>query len=110
MIAPGEKPQALRRFVEQFRLRQDAAADGDNRIGGDDVGAFELLVDAHHGERSLGLQARQPRRASTRQLARFGVSSMSAGRSASGSMPAWLMSDSRRGEPEASTSFGRPII
>src|SRR5579864_4315656 len=40
---------------------------------------------------------------------RFGVSSMSAGRSASGSMPAWLMSASRRGEPEASTNFGRPI-
>src|SRR5580693_5840778 len=40
---------------------------------------------------------------------RFGVSSMSAGRSASGSMPAWLTSDSRRGEPEASTNFGRPI-
>src|ERR1700733_8972130 len=40
---------------------------------------------------------------------RFGVSSMSAGRNASGSMPAWLMSTSRRGEPEASTNFGRPI-
>src|SRR5579862_8162522 len=40
---------------------------------------------------------------------RFGVSSISAGRSASGSMPAWLISDSRRGEPEASTNFGRPI-
>src|ERR1700719_1093609 len=40
---------------------------------------------------------------------RFGVSSISAGRSASGSIPAWLISDSRRGEPEASTNFGRPI-
>src|ERR1700730_5120134 len=40
---------------------------------------------------------------------RFGVSSISAGRSASGSMPAWLISVSRRGEPEASTNFGRPI-
>src|ERR1700733_5357400 len=40
---------------------------------------------------------------------RFGVSSTSAGRSASGSMPAWLTSNSRRGEPEASTNFGRPI-
>ena len=35
---------------------------------------------------------------------------MSAGRSASGSMPAWLISVSRRGEPEASTNLGRPII
>src|SRR5208282_4710153 len=40
---------------------------------------------------------------------RFGVSSMSAGRSASGSMPAWLTSASRRGEPEASTNLARPI-
>jgi hypothetical protein len=35
---------------------------------------------------------------------------MSAGRSASGSIPIWLTSVSRRGEPEASTSFGRPMI
>src|SRR5690348_14589416 len=35
---------------------------------------------------------------------------MSAGFNASGSMPAWLMSDSRRGEPEASTNLGRPIM
>src|SRR4029077_6538200 len=40
---------------------------------------------------------------------RFGVSSMSAGRNASGSMPAWLTSASRRGEPKARTNFGRPI-
>src|SRR5260221_3258691 len=41
---------------------------------------------------------------------RFGVSSTSAGRSASGSMPAWLSSDNRRGEPEARTNLGRPSI
>src|SRR5262245_51266259 len=35
---------------------------------------------------------------------------MSAGRSASGSMPAWLISVTRRGEPEARTSLGRPIM
>src|SRR5271169_5923154 len=40
---------------------------------------------------------------------RFGVSSISAGRKASGSIPAWLISASRRGEPEASTNFRRPI-
>src|SRR5579862_5690804 len=40
---------------------------------------------------------------------RFGVSSISAGRNASGSMPAWLINASRRGEPEASTNLGRPI-
>ena len=36
MIAAGQKPQALRRFVEQFRLRQDAAADRDHGVGGED--------------------------------------------------------------------------
>src|SRR6266699_469437 len=41
---------------------------------------------------------------------RTGVSSRSAGRSASGSIPAWLSSASRRGEPDARTSLGRPII
>src|SRR6185503_18062421 len=35
---------------------------------------------------------------------------MSAGLSASGSMPAWLISASRRGEPDASTNLGRPIM
>src|SRR5579884_1024372 len=34
---------------------------------------------------------------------------MSAGRRASGSMPAWLTSSSRRGDPEANTNLGRPI-
>src|SRR3954469_5005407 len=41
---------------------------------------------------------------------RRGVSSTSAGRSASGSMPAWLSNDRRRGEPEARTNLGRPSI
>src|SRR4051812_15587110 len=41
---------------------------------------------------------------------RLGVSSSSAGRSASGSMPIWLMSETRRGEPEARTNLDRPIM
>src|SRR5262252_1464822 len=35
---------------------------------------------------------------------------MSAGRNASGSMPAWLIRPTRRGEPEARTSLGRPTM
>ena len=69
MIAAGEQPQALRRFVEQLRLRQDAPADGDHGVGGEDVGAFELFVDAHHVERRFGLVAREPRGAGARQFA-----------------------------------------
>src|ERR1700688_5011499 len=44
-----------------------------------------------------------------RRSPRLGVSSILAVRTASGSIPAWLTSVSRRGEPEASTNFGRPI-
>ena len=69
VIAAGEKPQALRRFVEQLRLRQNAPADRDHGIGGEDVGAFELLVDAHHVQRRFGLVAGEPRGAGARQLA-----------------------------------------
>ena len=69
VVAAGQKPQALRRFVEQFRLRQDAAADRDDGIGGEDEGAFELLVEPHHGERGFGLAAGEPRGAGARQFA-----------------------------------------
>ena len=71
-MRPGEQPQALRRLVEQFRLRQDAPADGDNRVGGDDVGPAQLLVDAHHVERRIGFGARKPGRAGARQLTALG--------------------------------------
>ena len=39
MITAGQKAQALRRLVEQFRLGQNAPSDGDHGIGGDKVGA-----------------------------------------------------------------------
>ncbi len=69
VVAAGEQPQALRRLVEQLRLRQDAPADRDHGVGGEDVGAFELVVEPHHGERGFGLAARQPRGAGARQFA-----------------------------------------
>jgi hypothetical protein len=59
----------LRRFVEQLRLGQNTPADGDHGVGGEDVGAFELLVDAHHVERCFRLVAGEPRGAGARQLA-----------------------------------------
>jgi hypothetical protein len=103
MITAGEQPQALRRLVEQFRFRQDTAADGN-----DDPFSSS-------SSRSMASAASALLRASRVAQARgnsprFGVSSISAGRSASGSMPAWLTSASRRGDPEAKTNFGRPII
>ena len=69
VIAPGKQSQALRRLVEQFRLRQNAPADGDNGVGGQNVGPFEVIVDAHHAERCFGLVAREPGGIGARQLA-----------------------------------------
>ena len=39
VIAAGQQPQALRRFVEQLGLGQDAPADRDHRVGGEDIGS-----------------------------------------------------------------------
>jgi hypothetical protein len=44
----------------------------DHGIGCEDVGALELVVDAHHAERGVGLVARQPRGVSAGQLAALG--------------------------------------
>ena len=69
MVAAGQEPQALRRLVEQLGLGQDAAADRDHGVGGEDEGAFELFVGAHHCERHFRLLAREPRGAGARQFA-----------------------------------------
>ena len=68
VVAAGQQAQALRGLVEQLGLGQDAAADRDHGVGGQDVGAAELLVVAHKLERGLGLCARQPIGAGARQL------------------------------------------
>src|SRR6266545_1643763 len=68
VIAPGQEPQALRGLVEQLGLRQYAAADRHDRVGGEDIGATELLIDAHLLERGFRLGARQPVGAGARQL------------------------------------------
>ena len=68
MVAAGQQPQALRRLVEQLRLRQDAAADRHDGVGGENEGALQLFVEPQHGERRFGLAAREPRRAGARQF------------------------------------------
>ena len=72
MIAAGEQPQALRRLVEQLGLGQDAPADRHHRVGGDDVGSRQFLIEPHDRERRLGFRARQPVGAGARQLALLG--------------------------------------
>ena len=74
MVAAGEQPQALRRLVEQVGLRQDAAADRHHRVGGEDVGAGQLVVELHRRERRLRLAARQAVGAGARQLAPLAAS------------------------------------
>ena len=69
VIAPRQQPQALRGLVDQIGLGQDAAADRDHRIGGEDEGAAQLVVELHGFERRVGLGARQAIGAGARQLA-----------------------------------------
>ena len=54
----------------------------------------------------FGLGAGEPGHQRARHLALVGLSSIEEGRSASGSMPTWPSSVSRRGEALASTSLG----
>jgi len=86
VVAAGEQPQTLRGLVEKLGLGQDPAPDGYNGIRGENIGTAELLVLAHKVERGVGF-ARASRLAQARGSSpRFGVSSTSVGRSASGSM------------------------
>ncbi len=71
MIAARQKPQALRRLVEQFRLRQNATAYGHHRVGGEDERAFQFFVEPQHRQRGFGFAARQPGRAGARQFSAF---------------------------------------
>jgi len=88
VVAPRQQPQALRGLIDQIGFRQDAAADRHHGIGSEDEGAAQLVVELDGLQRGIGLGAGEAIGAGARQLARFGVSSTSAGRSASGSMPA----------------------
>ena len=69
MIAPGEHPQALRGFIDQIGLGENAAADRDHRIGGENEGAAQLVVELHGFQRRIGLGAGQTVGAGARQLA-----------------------------------------
>ncbi len=71
-LRPGQQPQALRGLVEQIGLRQDAPADRHHGVGGKDVGAGQLVVELHRGERGFRLGAGEPVGAGPRQLALLG--------------------------------------
>ena len=69
MIAAGQQPQALRRFVEQLGLRQNSAADRDRGVGGKNEGAAQLVVELYRFKRGRGLRMRQPVRIGAGQFA-----------------------------------------
>ena len=58
----------MRGLVHQVGLRQDAAADCDHGIGGENEGAAQLVIELHGFERGVGLGARQAVGAGARQL------------------------------------------
>jgi len=110
MIAARQQPQALRGFIHQIGLGQDAAADRDHGIGREDEGAAQFVVELDGFERRVGLGAGEAVGAGARQLAPL-RRLVDIGRAQrSGSMPAWLSRLSRRGEPEARTILGRPSM
>ena len=69
VVAARQQPQALRGLVDQVGLGQDAAADRDHGVGGEDEGAAQFVVELHRFERGVGLGAGQPVGAGARQLA-----------------------------------------
>ncbi len=69
MVAARQQPQALRGFVDQIGLRQDAAADRDHGVGGENEGAAQFVIELHRFERGVGLGAGQPIGAGARQFA-----------------------------------------
>ena len=72
MIAARQQAQALRGFVDQIGLRQDAASNRDHRVGSKDERPPQLIVELHRFERGVGLGAGKPVGAGARQLAPFG--------------------------------------
>ena len=69
VVAPRQQPQALRGFVDQIGLGQDAAADRDHGVGGENEGAAQFVIELHGFERGVGLGAGQPIGAGARQFA-----------------------------------------
>ena len=69
MVATRQQPQALRGLVDQVGLRQDAAADRDHGVGGENERAAQLVVELDRLERGIGFGARQPVGAGARQFA-----------------------------------------
>ena len=111
VVAARQQPQALRGLVDQIGLRQDAAADRDHGVGGENEGAAQFVVELHRFERGIGLGAGQPVGAGARQLAPLrGL--VDIGRTQRIGLDAGLIeqADSRRGEPEARTNLGRPSM
>ena len=69
MVAPRQQPQALRGLVDQIGLGQDAAADRDHGVGGENEGAAQFVVELHRFERGVRLGAGEAIGAGARQLA-----------------------------------------
>ena len=107
MRAAREQAQAILGLVEDFALGQDAPADADDGVGGEHQRGPDFVRASSATAAAMAAFSALSRCASARgDSLRSGVSSISAGMTASGSTPICASSARRRGEPEASTSAG----
>src|SRR5262249_43345349 len=71
VIASRQKPEALASLVQQFRLGQDSPADGDHRVGSDNIGTPQFLVEPDGLQSRLSLGAGNPGCTGRGQFARL---------------------------------------
>ena len=69
MIATRKQAQALRRLVEQLCLGKNTPANRDHRIGGQNIGAAQFVIQVHIFQSRRGLGVGEPGGVGARNLA-----------------------------------------
>ena len=109
MRTARQQLQRGHRLFDMRRLNENFLADGHHGISGNDVGVGEVLIVGDLIAGGLGLGSRQPRDQARGISPRLALSSIDAGRKASGVIPTCASSVSRRGLALARTRRGRSI-
>ena len=107
MIAAAQALERIGGAVALLGLAENAAANGDRRIGGKNEGLGVVRLGPHQELGGLRLVAGEPLHEVTRHLAARRGLVDGGGPECIGMMPTCSSRASLRGEAEASTSFGR---